>query len=557
MFCFLIFLGFKVHSSLEIWKQKVLAKAHLEAPSLAASIEAQFFERYGDAQAFAINGVIVDYLEKSKVGTFASFNNGVRILNEYVKLYRVYPLILVADSKGTIVLSNSQNSKSETLNTEHLFGKSFQGDESFESTKLFLTEQPQVNTSIHGTFVGFPKIETRLEKILANGEKTQVFSAPIQSPKGEFLGAMLLFANQTYFEVEVTNKIEALAKSYNSSITARLMAGDQLILEKSNGPALGSEGEAGQKLVFVAPLKSEKFLESLGWRVELEFQEHELLAEYRKLSRSFVWLMILVGLSFLGFSSYFFFLWRRRLLKVMSHQKSLNQKIIEVQERERAEIAQEIHDELGQYMTLIHLELSKIKNSIFTEKNEKFDSKLQSLGWLVNHCTRIVRNLSAELSPTMLKNVGLEKSLKYLCSNFEQRSGLFCRVECYEGWKDPDYSIALNLYRICQEAMTNSLKHAKASEVVIAFKDLGGALRLLEICDDGVGDVQKRIAAQKSPAKDTIGIGIEGMKRRAEHIGGAFEIGESSTKGTRIRIQFRSDYPAKPSDVTIALDGAL
>jgi two-component system sensor histidine kinase UhpB len=178
------------------------------------------------------------------------------------------------------------------------------------------------------------------------------------------------------------------------------------------------------------------------------------------------------------------------------------------QESERQRIARELHDEVGQVLTGVMLELGD-----------------QPAREAVRHALEEVRRIARELRPEVLDDLGLQSALRSLCTAAAAHQGLRVerRLELADGGLDPE--VELVVYRVAQESLTNVLRHAGASEVLVALGNVDGGLRLV-VSDDGRG----------LPPGAAGGSGITGMRERALHIGGRLTVGAVRGGGTEVRL---------------------
>lgn len=203
--------------------------------------------------------------------------------------------------------------------------------------------------------------------------------------------------------------------------------------------------------------------------------------------------------------------------------------INEVLEEERARISREMHDELGQQLTALKMDLDNIRR-----KSAAADQSLRlQLGRsmaLVDQVIDTVRRISAELRPTILDDLGLLAALDWQCHSFEKSTGIPClfisRVKREEFRK----VVTNAVFRILQEALTNVRRHANATEVRVSVTQEKSGL-IMEIVDNGKG-LRDHEAIRS--------LGILGMRERARLTGGELSITGAPNKGTRImaRIPF-------------------
>lgn len=212
------------------------------------------------------------------------------------------------------------------------------------------------------------------------------------------------------------------------------------------------------------------------------------------------------------------------LAESLRHLESLRARRELVREEETRRIAREIHDELGQRLTALKMGLSVLKlkhtgqASVQTAVAELQDHVENTIG--------IVRNIAANLRPASL-DLGLIPALRWLRDNFERATGLACTMELDTGVKVLDEALAIHLFRIVQESLTNIARHAAADTAEVILRQNDGQL-VLVIKDDGCG-----FAAAEMEAKG-VGIGLLGLRERAAMLGGGLFIDSLPGEGTRI-----------------------
>lgn len=196
-------------------------------------------------------------------------------------------------------------------------------------------------------------------------------------------------------------------------------------------------------------------------------------------------------------------------------------------EEERANIARDIHDELGQLLTGIKLGLSSFKK--FGTAENKLAGKTADMMKDVDNSIQALKKISISLRPGILDTLGLIPSLGWLAKDFENKTRIPCRFEMASEEKEIAKNISICYFRICQEALNNISKHAKASEVVVRVN--GGEKELaLEISDNGKGISKEKLA-------NPFSMGLLCMRERANLINGALQIRSEKGKGTRVELK--------------------
>ena len=208
--------------------------------------------------------------------------------------------------------------------------------------------------------------------------------------------------------------------------------------------------------------------------------------------------------------------------------QALLESLVRAQEEERGRLARELHDGAGQTLTslLVRLKTLEKKNS-----SAEIQPALMGMQEIVSQTIEQIRGLSYRLRPAALEEFGLSTALETLVQETAQGSGLAVSCACDLGDQKLPEEIELALYRIAQEALTNTLRHASASEVRL---ELGlaeaGAQMLIE--DDGVGFDPAHLPGR--PGKRHLG--LISMRERAEMLGGSLDVYTAPQKGTTIQV---------------------
>ena len=197
-----------------------------------------------------------------------------------------------------------------------------------------------------------------------------------------------------------------------------------------------------------------------------------------------------------------------------------------VRERERARIARELHDQLGQALTGLKIDLAQLGSDAIPERDDSTCGRLQAS---VDELIATVRRIASELRPHLLDDLGLLAALEFQAQDFVRRTGVKCRFRCrgIPGSLDTDRSTAL--FRIFQEILTNVGRHAAATKVKVEV-DLDAANFTLRVSDNGKGFDKLRLADPKA-------LGLLGMRERALLLGGAIEIESRTGAGTVVTLK--------------------
>jgi len=202
-----------------------------------------------------------------------------------------------------------------------------------------------------------------------------------------------------------------------------------------------------------------------------------------------------------------------------------------VREQERTSIAREIHDELGQQLTGLKIDISWIKKRV-SDEDAAIIKKIDEVLDLLDITIKTVRKIASELRPSILDDIGIVEALEWQSKEFERRSGIKTYFSSeLEGLQLPE-NISTTFFRIFQESLTNVARHAQASSIHASFVKKDGKL-ILEISDNGQG-------MELSEMKNKKTLGLLGMKERTQMIGGEFKINSKPGQGTKVSISIPS-----------------
>jgi PAS domain S-box-containing protein len=199
-----------------------------------------------------------------------------------------------------------------------------------------------------------------------------------------------------------------------------------------------------------------------------------------------------------------------------------------IREEERTNIAREIHDELGQQLTGLKMDISFINRKINTE-DEKITNKLKSSLELIDNTINTVRKIAAELRPSILDDLGLAEAIDWQGSEFTKRTGIPVDFNCNCDDEKFSPAISIAVFRIFQEALTNVVRHADAT-MITSNLDKQGNYLYLTIKDNGKG-----FNATQQKQRKTLG--LLGMKERVAILNGKYTIESEAGKGTNIVVQ--------------------
>lgn len=217
--------------------------------------------------------------------------------------------------------------------------------------------------------------------------------------------------------------------------------------------------------------------------------------------------------------------------KARDQMKRLSDSILASQEKERAAVSRELHDELGQVLTALRLDSAWLRERL-RESDAGASRRTQEMCDLIDKAIDEVRGMATRLRPGVLDDLGLVDAIDWYIDDFEKRTKMSC-VFRHAGMPKVDERVATAAYRIAQEALTNVARHSKASRVDVSLRAEGDILTL-SVEDDGRGFELRELP-------ESVGLGVVGMRERAELIGGTLEIRSRPGEGTRVRLKVPVD----------------
>jgi len=209
-----------------------------------------------------------------------------------------------------------------------------------------------------------------------------------------------------------------------------------------------------------------------------------------------------------------------RLTEAENGLRSLSQRLVESQEDERKKLSRELHDEVGQILTALRVQLGQIQTS------ESPDPHLVRAAELVDRSLKTVREMARGLRPAMLDDLGLGPAMKWLSRDFSKHAALDVDVEIEGEFGEVSDHVRTCLYRVAQEALTNCVKHSGASSVRVLLQESPREI-VLTVQDNGSGF---------TPAASN-GIGLLGMRERVAELGGEFAVVPTPGAGTLIQVK--------------------
>lgn len=233
----------------------------------------------------------------------------------------------------------------------------------------------------------------------------------------------------------------------------------------------------------------------------------------------------------------------REAIAAQQRLRALSQRLQVARDSEAGRIARELHDELGQVLTSVTIELTRLQRICVPDSDRDCAQAMkQSVADMIDRvqgAIEFVRRLASELRPPVLDRLGIAAALRWLASEIEAQSGLAVVLDLRHVGEPCDNAVALTLFRVAQEALTNVVRHAAATEVKI---DLVGSADALELSvqDNGRGIDPRMTDGQRS-------LGLLGMKERAQLVGGSCTITGTPGHGTTVVVRL----PRQPPDTFV------
>lgn len=218
-----------------------------------------------------------------------------------------------------------------------------------------------------------------------------------------------------------------------------------------------------------------------------------------------------------------------RLQRLSEDLRALSDRLRLVREDERARMARRVHDDVGQSLTALRLDVAWLERRLARPgQPAELEAKLRSMSGLIDTTLDTVQRIATELRPGVLDELGLEAAVEWYLREFEERSGIACKLRSDLEKQPTEPACETAAFRILQEALTNVARHAVATRVRIHLVSSDEGLRL-EIRDNGRGIPADRIVSSDS-------LGLVGMRERARALGGEVAISAAAGRGTTVTV---------------------
>jgi PAS domain S-box-containing protein len=220
------------------------------------------------------------------------------------------------------------------------------------------------------------------------------------------------------------------------------------------------------------------------------------------------------------------------LRKSREELRDLARHLQSLREEERKQISREIHDELGQALTAMKMDIYWLKK-VRPDESEKLNQKVESLLRLIDSTIEKVRKISSHLRPGILDDLGLHSAIEWLAGEHQERTGIRIDFSFDIGDEDAGNALVTTIFRIVQEALTNIARHSRATRASIGITEKSGCIEI-RISDNGIGISEEQV-------RDPRSFGLIGIRERAAVHGGEVEISGTANGGTMLAIWIPRD----------------
>lgn len=213
----------------------------------------------------------------------------------------------------------------------------------------------------------------------------------------------------------------------------------------------------------------------------------------------------------------------------------------QIREEERARIARDIHDVLGQALTGLKLDIAWVKQQM-PEANPALLEKLNAMSRFVDATNQTVRDIATELRPVVLDQLGLIPAMEWCAKEFQSSTGIQCKMNFFLRQVKLDQNRSTAVFRIFQEILTNVARHTEASTVTVTVQEHIGELAIV-VTDDGRGITEEERSDPKS-------LGLASMRQRAALLGGETIVAGVPGKGTTVTVRMPLKSPTGEGELT-------
>jgi signal transduction histidine kinase len=217
---------------------------------------------------------------------------------------------------------------------------------------------------------------------------------------------------------------------------------------------------------------------------------------------------------------------KMRAQEAEGHMRALSQQLVAAQEEERRKLSRELHDHVGQMLTALRMELGRI-DRVRPAGDTRLTAALTECRQLVDDMVRLVRDLALGLRPSMLDDFGLQPALEWLARDFTRRSNVPVELQITGSLDALSDQHRTCIYRVVQEALTNCVRHARATAIGIVVRARDEVIDV-SVSDDGVG---------LDPSRRAAGFGLRGIEERVRELGGSITLLSAAGQGATLSIK--------------------
>jgi PAS domain S-box-containing protein len=229
--------------------------------------------------------------------------------------------------------------------------------------------------------------------------------------------------------------------------------------------------------------------------------------------------------------------------------RRLSLHLLRTQDEERRRIGRDLHDSLGQTLSVLKMKLDSLPATIGLSAQDARNQNIAACANLTEDCIKEVRTIAYLLYPPMLEEMGLKSAISWYVDGFSKRSGIQTTFETPGNFGRLPRHVETALFRVLQESLTNVHRHSE-SKVAYVRLFVEGDSSVLEVIDEGKGMPAQYSVESSHPGMSALGVGLRGMEERLRQLGGELEL-ESSSRGTKVIASVPTEAPsvsAAPAD---------
>jgi PAS domain S-box-containing protein len=224
---------------------------------------------------------------------------------------------------------------------------------------------------------------------------------------------------------------------------------------------------------------------------------------------------------------------RRELHDSEDSLRRLSLHLLRTQDEERRRIGRDLHDSLGQTLSVLKMKLDSLAGSIGLDSHDSRNQNIAACANLTEDCIKEVRTIAYLLYPPMLEEMGLKSAITWYLEGFSKRSGIRTTFDISAGFGRLPRHVETAIFRVLQESLTNVHRHS-GSEVAHVRLLTKGGMTVLEVSDEGKGLPQQYLGESRQDGLHVLGVGLRGMEERMRQLGGGLELFSSPQETTMI-----------------------